>query len=156
MKKIISFLVVFGIINLALFGIQKITHISDNKRIKELEPTLTALSKTIKLQESDLGNLNVELDTLDTSITDLAGKMDSLLAKYPNGAPEYVVNQYNSYKDSHNSQVDEHNNKVDKYNTLYTAYHQTLTEYNKLVDEYNLLGAKTSKYLLLIPIPRLR
>ena len=156
MKKIISAIIVFGLINLLLYGGQKLFQIKDIKQMNIIESTLTVSSQKIEDFETMLETQLSDLDQSENTIQQLGNDLDRLYDRYPNGAPADVVAKYNSMKDEYNSLILQ--NTIDRLNyfKLNTDLDLKVSEHNKLVDEYNMLSAKTSKVFLLIPIPRLR
>jgi len=156
MKRIISAIIVFGLINLLLYGGQKLFQIKDIKQMNIIESTLTVSSQKIEDFETMLETQLSDLDQSENTIQQLGNDLDRLYDRYPNGAPADVVAKYNSMKDEYNSLILQ--NTIDRLNyfKLNTDLDLKVSEHNKLVDEYNMLSAKTSKVFLLIPIPRLR
>lgn len=70
------------------------------------------------------------MQSLSDQIDSLKQRMSSAESTYPNGAPQYVIDQYESDRLRHNRLVDE-------YNALLATYKSDLATFNARVADYN-------------------
>ena len=131
-KKIIGFVVVFGIINLVLWGAQELYYHGDTQQVKEIEVWLDNERRSIDALEVKINSTEVEVDRRENELNRLK-------------ALGYI-NQYNTGVDSFNFLLSTYKRDVDSYNAKLTAY-------NAKVDEANALIKKSGTRWYLIPIP---
>ena len=131
-KQIIGVVVIFGAINLVLWGAQEFYYREESAKIKEAEKFLqseerviNALALKIEEQERELEQKESDLD-----------RYESL----------GYVNQYNS-------SVDVYNLTLSVYKSNVGTYNSKIETYNKKVDEANVLIEKSGSRWYLIPIP---
>lgn len=131
-KKIIGFVVIFGVINLVLWGAQELYHREDTQQIKQIEAGLEGERRSIDALEAKINSAEAELDRRESELNHLK--------------TIGYTSQYNAGVDSFNFFLSAYKRDVDNYNAKLTAY-------NAKIDEANTLIKKSGTRWYLIPIP---
>ena len=131
-KKILGLVVVFGIINLVLWGVQEFYHREDTNKIKEIETYLENEKLSISSLETKIIQYEQELEYRESELKGL----ESL-----------------GFIDKYNDEVDNFNYWLSTYKSDLDSYNAKLTEYNTKVDDVNTLIEKSGSRWYLIPIP---
>lgn len=84
----------------------------------------------IERERSRLAGIESELEDLAAQIDRLARNLDSTEAQYPDGAPQYIIDQYNA-------DVRRHNALLAQYDDTFADYESDLAAFNRRVDAYN-------------------
>ena len=131
-RNFILYVLVYGLINLILWGGQELYYYKDTQEIKKIESHLENEKEQITSLESEINNQSNLLET----------KQKNLVSLKNNG----LIDQYNAGADDYNFLLQEYESNVDIYNNR-------LAEYNKQVDRVNELIEKSGSRWYLIPIP---
>jgi len=131
-KKIIGFVVVFGVINLVLWGAQELYYRGDTQQVKEVETWLNSERRAIDALEAKINTSEAEIDRRERELD----RLKTL----------GYISQYNAGVDGFNFLLSAYKRDVDTYNAKLTAY-------NAKVDEANALIKKSGTRWYLIPIP---
>jgi chromosome segregation ATPase len=131
-KSIIGFILIYGFINLVLWGGQELYWRKDTQEINKIESYLTSEKNQITSLESKIDNQSGLIDDKQKELDRL--KNDGLIDKYNLG-----VDNYNFLLQEYKSNVD--------------VYKGKLTEYNSQIDRVNELIKKSGSRWYLIPIP---
>lgn len=131
-KRIIGLVVVFGVINLALWGAQELYHREDTKKINEIESYLEDERRSIDALEAKINSEEAQLEGHESELN----RLKSL-----------------GYIDEYNDGVDNFNSLLSAYKRDLDSYNAKLTVYNTKVDEANALIEKSGSRWYLIPIP---
>jgi peptidoglycan hydrolase CwlO-like protein len=139
-KRIITSIILFGVINLVLWSGQELYHRKDTEQIKEIENWLDSESVKIKNRESQLGSLESQISSLEDFLDSYKHRID-LGEKH--------------LADTYNIKVYEFNNLLNQYNSQFSEYEENMDSYNLKVDEVNDLikNSGTRWYIIPIPIP---
>jgi hypothetical protein len=132
LKSIIGIIVIFGFINLLLWGGQELYWRKDMQEIRKIENYLASEKTEITLLESKINNQSISIDFKQKGLNSLKN----------NG----LINEYNAG-------VDDYNILLQKYKSNVDIYNGKLTEYNNQVDCVNELIKKSGSRWYLIPIP---
>lgn len=97
---------------------------SDNSSFWEVERA------AIEVERARLETVEIDLNSLQSRIDDLKRSLDLTETSYPNGAPAYVIAQYDS-------DVQTHNRLVREYNSMLSDYKRDLIALNARIDVYN-------------------
>lgn len=131
-ERIFFIILIFGLINLVLYGAQELYYSGDTKRINQIDQELEKEKEAIAILEDKLANTKEEIKQKDIELE--------------------------KYKSS--GFIDEYNNGVSGFNALLNTYNKDLDDYNKMikfynnkVEEENLLIEKSGSRWYLIPIP---
>lgn len=131
-KRIVGLVVVFGVINLALWGAQELYHREDTKKINEIELYLADEKRSIDELETKINSEETEIEQRENELH----RLKSL-----------------GYIDEYNAGVDNFNYLLSAYKHDLDNYNAKLTAYNTKVDEANTLIGKSGSRWYLIPIP---
>lgn len=131
-KKIIGLVVVFGIINLVLWGAQELYYRGDTKKVNEIEVYLEGERLSIDALEAKINSEEAEIEQRENKLN----RLKSL-----------------GYIDEYNAGVDNFNYLLSAYKRDLDNYNAKLTTYNTKVDEANTLIGKSGSRWYLIPIP---
>ena len=82
-------------------------------------------------ERSRLENVESELSDLGAEIDALARRLEATQAQYPNGAPGYVVDQYEADRLRHNRLIDEYEAKFSEYEADADALDRRVDAYNR-------------------------
>lgn len=132
LKRIIGLILIFGVINLVLWGGQELYYRKDTQEINRIE-------KLLDQEKIEITKLQSRINSLSTEIDSKQAELD----RYENTG---MIDSYNTGVDSYNSLLDEYKSKVDVYN-------DKLIEYNRNIEQVNILIQKSSSRWYLIPIP---
>ncbi|OGH74753.1 MAG: hypothetical protein A2748_02385 [Candidatus Wildermuthbacteria bacterium RIFCSPHIGHO2_01_FULL_45_20] len=133
-KQIIGIVVVFGAINLVLWGAQEFYHREESSQIKETKKflesedrTIKALAMKIEEQERELNQEEIELNRYES-----AGQVD----------------EYNRLVGSYNLTLSIYKSNINTYNSKIGTYNAKVNEANALIEQ-----SGSRWYLLPIPPP---
>lgn len=131
-KKFVGLAIIFGVINLVLWGAQELYYRNDTKKINEIEVYLENEKQTINALETKINFAEIEI-----------------------GRKESQLNNYKSlgYTNKYNAGVDDFNYLLSTYKQDLDNYNSKLTSYNAKVDEVNTLIKKSGSRWYLIPMP---
>lgn len=148
--------VVYGAVNLVLVGAQKMWHHRDQIRFDQIKQQLNVEQPKIEQIKSDLRNIENTLDQSEVEMTNLRKQIESVEAKYPDGIPAALYNDYSHTIEQHNVRVSSYNVTLGQYNVLYEDYTVRIAQYNSQVEEVNALAKKigTTWYVVPVPVPR--
>ena len=132
LNKILSFAIIFIIINLVLWGAQELYHHEGTQQIKQIEAWLDNESRSIDALEAKIHSTEMELNRRENELNRLK------IIGY--------TSQYNAGVDSFNFLLSTHKQDIDNYNAKLIAY-------NAKIDEANALIKKSGVRWYLIPIP---
>lgn len=90
----------------------------------------TAAKAKLEAERARLDAQSTEVDRLSGNIDTIKRRLESAESQYPNGAPQAVVDQYESDRAQANAMVVEYNSKL-------AAYQSALAAFNAAVDDYN-------------------
>ena len=130
--KLLGIVMVFGVINLALWGCQELYYREDTKQIKEIETWLQTEQTNIKNLEVKIVSEKSELDSKQRQLNQYIGS---------------------GYTVGYISSISDYNRLVDIFKTDVNTYNKNSMFYNSKIDEVNALIKKSGTRWYLIPIP---
>ncbi|MEH7683645.1 hypothetical protein, partial [Priestia megaterium] len=119
---------VYGIVNLVLFGGQKLWHHDDEVKLEKYETAL-------KEQKSDIDDYETELENLKSQAEDLELQIKGFEMDYPEGIPEEMYEDYELMVDEYNSLADDYDGKAQEYSDEIDSYNDKVEEANALAEE---------------------
>ena len=89
-----------------------------------------AEGRAIDAERIRLERVEDELNDLDIELGALSRNLDETVSTYPNGAPQYVIDQYDSDLLRYNRLVNEYNDLLDDFDRDIAAFNRRLEAYN--------------------------
>lgn len=127
-------ILVYGVLNLLLWGGQELYYRGDTKKMNALE-TEMALEK-------------MQIDQLEQSLTTASTTIDAKEALLNSQKAAGQIVLYNSGVDGYNSMLETYKADTNKYDAHLSAYNVKVDEYNKLVEH-----SGSRWWLIPIPMP---
>lgn len=132
LTSIIGIIIIYGLINLALWGSQELYWRKDTQEINKIESYL----------KDEYGNIN----SLEIKINNESLSLDAKQKELDRLKNDEMFDEYNLQVDNYNFLLKEYKSDVDSYN-------DKLIKYNQEVERSNELITKSSSRWYLIPIP---
>ena len=152
MKRIITTLLLFGVVNAILVGGQWLSSLPDTLRISAIEKEITAIQEEVTRLEIELKLLAETMKKQKAEMSQLETEIKTIESKYPGGSlPPRIYEDYSAKVDRHNRLAKEYNNLLTKYQTLYKDYDAKLRRQTSLVEEGKSLAQKRSRIWVLVP-----
>lgn len=131
-KSIISVVLIYGILNLILWGGQELYYYEDTREINQIEKWLEEEKQKIFLLEQKIDSQSIEIEQEENKLTDLENRRLTTL---------------------YNSNVDSYNYLLEGYENDFDIYDEKIAKYNNKVNRFNELIKKSGSRWYLIPIP---
>ncbi len=131
-KKLVGLILMFGMINLILWGGQELYYYNDTREINRIKISIENEKNEIAYLESRISSLSNEIDFKELE-----------LDRYKNAN---MIDKYNKEVSSYNLLLNKYNNKIN-------IYDYKIKEYNQKIEEVNVLIKSSGSRWYLIPIP---
>lgn len=132
--SIVGLIIVYGAINLVLYGAQELWHKGDTDKLNVIE-------EFIEEKKTEIDSLEQRLITAESGLDAKESQLDSYKA---------FGNTY-----QYNLGVDDYNNLLSQYKLDLERYNSALVIYNQKINEGNELIKKTGSRWYVIPVPRI-
>jgi len=133
-KSVLGVLLIYGLLNLILWGGQELYYRDDTKEINRIEYFL-------ELEE-------IEIKSLEKKIETQSFELDQRKVELDNFERQNFIDSYNSHVGAYNLLLATYKNNLDNYD-------YKLTQYNDKINKVNELIKKSGSRWYLIPIPML-
>jgi hypothetical protein len=141
----------FGVVNLIVWGGQKLWHYSDQKRLDEIQQVLEIERLKLDQLEATLKKLHHSLDEKETTLKQLDSTIDDLAAKNPNGLSGAEYDGYMLLIENYNKNAPLYNDSLKYYDSLHHNYLLDIGAYNSKVKEANVLANKIGTTWYVVP-----
>lgn len=147
-------LVLFGIVNIALYAGQELGRGPEKKELEEITTKLDQLKRQANTIEPNIRSAQEKVNAAKTLVNQCKARIAEFESQAVNGSlPSEIYSQYTLEVDNCNTQIRNSNNLISSYNSLYEQYDQVIQSHNTLVPRANELTKSlgTNRYIILGP-----